>query len=199
MNADPIKPEMHLAYRRVSTVDQTTARQLDGLGIHFNREYEDKATGGSADRPALQQLLDDVGLLASVAHVTIHVHSIDRMARNLGDLERLVQELTSKGASVKFHKEGLLFSSEASPMDKLMLQVMGAFADFERSMLRERQREGIAIAKTVPGKYKGRTPALKPSQVQELKALAQTGIKKVDLAKRFGISRASLYNYLADA
>lgn len=82
-------------------------------------------------------------------------------------------------------------------MDKLMLQVMGAFAEFERSMLRERQREGIA--KTVPGKYKGRTPALKPSQVQELKALAQTGIKKVDLAKRFGISRASLYNYLADA
>lgn len=110
-----------------------------------------------------------------------------------------MQELTSKGASVKFHKEGLLFSSEASPMDKLMLQVMGAFAEFERSMLRERQREGIAIAKTVPGKYKGRTPALKPSQVQELKALAQTGIKKVDLAKRFGISRASLYNYLADA
>ena len=61
-------------------------------------------------------------------------------------------------------------------------------------------REGIAIAKTVPGKYKGRIPALKPSQVQELKALAQTGsIKKVDLAKRFGISRASLYNYLAEA
>ena len=58
MNADTIKPEMHLAYRRVSTVDQTTARQLDGLGIHFNREYEDKATGGSADRPALKQLLD---------------------------------------------------------------------------------------------------------------------------------------------
>lgn len=199
MNADTIKPEMHLAYRRVSTVDQTTARQLDGLGIHFNREYEDKATGGSADRPALQQLLADVGLLASVANVTIHVHSIDRMARNLGDLERLVQELTSKGASVKFHKEGLLFSSESSPMDKLMLQVMGAFAEFERSMLRERQREGIAIAKTVPGKYKGRTPALKSSQVQELKALAQTGIKKVDLAKRFGISRASLYNYLAEA
>ena len=84
-------------------------------------------------------------------------------------------------------------------MDKLMLQVMGAFAEFERSTLRERQREGIVIAKTVPGKYKGRTPALKPSQVQELKALAQTGIKKVDLAKRFGISRASLYNYLAEA
>ena len=111
-----------------------------------------------------------------------------------------MQELTSKGASVKFHKEGLQFSSQASPMDTLMLQIMGAFAEFERSMLRERQREGIAIAKTVPGKYKGRIPALKPSQVQELKALAQTGsIKKVDLAKRFGISRASLYNYLAEA
>lgn len=198
MNADTLKQEMHLAYRRVSTVDQTTARQLDGLGIHFNREYEDKATGGSADRPALQQLLADVGLLASVANVTIHVHSIDRMARNLGDLERLVQELTSKGASVKFHKEGLLFSSEASPMDKLMLQVMGAFAEFERSMIRERQREGIALAKAVPGKYRGRAPALKPEQVLELKALAQGGTSKTELAKQFGISRASLYNYLAE-
>lgn len=198
MNAHAIKPEMHLAYRRVSTVDQTTARQLDGLGIHFNREYEDKATGGSADRPALQQLLADVGLLASVANVTIHVHSIDRMARNLGDLERLVQELTSKGASVKFHKEGLQFSSEASPMDKLMLQVMGAFAEFERSMIRERQREGIALAKAVPGKYRGRAPALKPEQVLELKALAQGGTSKTELAKQFGISRASLYNYLAE-
>ncbi len=192
------KPEMHLAYRRVSTVDQTTARQLDGLGIDFNREYEDKASGGSADRPALQQLLADVGLLASVAHVTIHVHSIDRMARSLADLERLVQQFTSKGASVKFHKEGLQFSSQASPTDKLMLQIMGAFAEFERSMIRERQREGIAIAKTVPGKYKGRAPALKPSQVQEIKALAQTGVSKVALAKQFGISRASLYNYLAE-
>ncbi len=198
MNADTLKQEMHLAYRRVSTVDQTTARQLDGLGIHFNREYEDKATGGSADRPALQQLLADVGLLASVANVTIHVHSIDRMARNLGDLERLVQELTSKGASVKFHKEGLQFSSEASPMDKLMLQVMGAFAEFERSMIRERQREGIALAKAVPGKYRGRAPALKPEQVLELKALAQGGTSKTELAKQFGISRASLYNYLAE-
>ncbi len=198
MNADTLKQEMHLAYRRVSTVDQTTARQLDGLGIHFNREYEDKATGGSADRPALQQLLADVGLLASVANVTIHVHSIDRMARNLGDLERLVQEFTSKGASVKFHKEGLQFSSEASPMDKLMLQVMGAFAEFERSMIRERQREGIALAKAVPGKYRGRAPALKPEQVLELKALAQGGTSKTELAKQFGISRASLYNYLAE-
>ncbi len=198
MNADTLKQEMHLAYRRVSTVDQTTARQLDGLGIHFNREYEDKATGGSADRPALQQLLADVGLLASVANVTIHVHSIDRMARNLGDLERLVQEFTSKGASVKFHKEGLQFSSEASPMDKLMLQVMGAYAEFERSMIRERQREGIALAKAVPGKYRGRAPALKPEQVLELKALAQGGTSKTELAKQFGISRASLYNYLAE-
>lgn len=109
-----------------------------------------------------------------------------------------MQQFTSKGASVKFHKEGLQFSSQASPTDKLMLQIMGAFAEFERSMIRERQREGIAIAKTVPGKYKGRAPALKPSQVQEIKALAQTGVSKVALAKQFGISRASLYNYLAE-
>ena len=193
----PARPELHLAYRRVSTVDQSTQRQLDGLGITFNREYEDKASAKDVERPALQRLLDDVDLLASVGAVTLHVHSLDRLARNLGDLEALVQQLTGKGVTVMFHKEGLRFDAGApSAMQTLLLQMLGAVAQFERALIRERQREGIAVAKTQPGKYKGRAYALTAQQAQELRELAHAGTSKVELAKRYGISRASVYAYL---
>lgn len=192
------RPELHLAYRRVSTVDQSTQRQLDGLGIAFAREYEDKASAKDVERPQLQRLLDDVDLLASVGAVTLHVHSLDRLARNLGDLEALVQQLTGKGVTVVFHKEGLRFDAGApSAMQTLLLQMLGAVAQFERALIRERQREGIAVAKTQPGKYKGRAHALTAHQAQELRELAHAGTSKVELAKRYGISRASVYAYLS--
>uniref|UniRef100_UPI00112F6901 recombinase family protein n=1 Tax=Escherichia coli TaxID=562 RepID=UPI00112F6901 len=75
------------------------------------------------------------------------VHSMDRLARNLDDLRRLVQKLTQRGVRIEFLKEGLVFTGEDSPMANLMLSVMGAFAEFERALIRERQREGIALAK----------------------------------------------------
>ncbi|MCZ7153678.1 recombinase family protein, partial [Salmonella enterica] len=78
---------------------------------------------------------------------TVVVHSMDRLARNLDDLRRLVQKLTQRGVRIEFLKEGLVFTGEDSPMANLMLSVMGAFAEFERALIRERQREGIALAK----------------------------------------------------
>lgn len=126
---------------------------------------------------------------------TVVVHSMDRLARNLDDLRRLVQSLTQRGIRIEFMKEGLTFTGEDSPMATLMLSVMGAFAEFERSLLRERQREGIALAKQ-RGVYRGRKKSLTPDQVERLHQRVQSGEAKAGLAREFGISRETLYQYL---
>jgi DNA invertase Pin-like site-specific DNA recombinase len=123
------------------------------------------------------------------------VHSMDRLARNLDDLRRIVTDLTGRGVQVQFMKEGLLFTGEDSAMSKLLLSVMGAFAEFERALLKERQREGIAIAKRA-GVYKGRKPSLTADSVTELRARIAGGEKKAALAREFGISRETLYQYV---
>lgn len=187
-----------VGYLRVSSADQTTARQLDGVPVDIT--FEDKVSGSTTDRPQLQ---------AALKHCrsgdTLVVHSMDRLARNLSDLLALVEDLTGKGVSVEFVKERQTFSgaagANADPMAMLMLQMLGAFAQFERAIIKERQREGIAIAKT-KGVYKGRAPKLTPERVQELKAAdaANGGKGRAGLARTFGISRETLYQYLnADA
>ena len=99
---------------------------------------------------------------------------------------------------VEFVKESLVFTGEDSPMANLMLSVMGAFAEFERSPIRERQREGIALAKQ-RGAYKGRKKNLTPDRAAELVQLASTGVPKALLARDFGISRETVYQYLRHA
>ena len=122
------------------------------------------------------------------------IHSVDRLARNLDDLRRIVTELTARGVQIQFMKEGMLFTGEDTAMSKLMLTVMGAFAEFERSLLKERQREGIAIAKKA-GVYKGRKPSLTSERVEQLRTRVAAGEKKAVLAREFGISRETLYQY----
>jgi DNA invertase Pin-like site-specific DNA recombinase len=119
---------------------------------------------------------------------------MDRLARNLDDLRKLVSTLTKRGIKVQFVKESLTFSGEDSPMAMLLLSMLGAVAEFERSMIRERQREGIAIAKT-KGVYLGRKPALTPEQAAELRRRVEAGDKKAVIAREFGISRETLYQY----
>jgi DNA invertase Pin-like site-specific DNA recombinase len=126
---------------------------------------------------------------------TIVVHSMDRLARNLDDLRRLVQQLTKRGVRIEFVKECLTFTGEDSPMANLLLSVMGAFAEFERALIRERQREGIALAKQ-RGAYRGRKKALSPEQVTELRLKVSAGEQKAKLAREFGVSRETLYQYL---
>jgi DNA invertase Pin-like site-specific DNA recombinase len=183
------QPVQQVGYRRVSTVDQNTARQLDGIDL--NEVFEDKASGKDTDRPQLQ---------ACITHCrkgdTLHVHSMDRLARNLDDLRRVVRQLTEKGVVVKFHKENLEFKGDDTPMANLLLSMLGAVAEFERALIRERQREGIAVAKAA-GAYKGRKPSLTAERIQELRQRAASGEKKTSLAKEFGISRETVYSYLA--
>lgn len=176
-----------IGYVRVSTLDQNESRQLEG--VQLDKRFVDKASGKDTKRPQLQAALDYV----RDGDVLV-VHSMDRLARNLDDLRRIVMELTGRGVVVEFVKEHLTFTSEDNAMSKLLLSVMGAFAEFERSLIRERQREGIALAKKA-GVYRGRKPSLTPERVTQLRARVAAGEKKAALAREFGISRETLYSY----
>lgn len=177
-----------VGYIRVSSLDQNTTRQLDQVPL--DKVFTDKASGKDTHRPQLQ---------ACLAHLrdgdTLHVHSMDRLSRSLDDLRKIVKELTSRGVIVRFHKESLTFTGQDSAMSNLLLSLLGAVAEFERSLIRERQAEGVAIAK-VAGKYKGRKPALDLELVLELRRRADTGEQKTALAREFGISRETLYTYI---
>jgi DNA invertase Pin-like site-specific DNA recombinase len=178
-----------IGYKRVSSVDQTTARQLENVPV--DKVFEDKLSGKDTKRPALQAALDYV----REGDVLV-VHSLDRLARNLGDLLRLVEELNGRGVAVEFVKENLTFGSEAtSSMAKLQLHMMGAFAEFERSLIRERQREGIAIAKA-NGVYKGRARSLHAAQVEVIRRRRDAGENVSAIAREFGVSRPTLYRAL---
>lgn len=181
-----------VGYVRVSSVDQNEGRQLEGIDL--DKTFTDKASGKDTKRPQLERALE----FLREGDVLI-VHSMDRLARNLDDLRSIVQKLTKRGVSVQFVKESLTFTGEDSPMATLLLSVMGAFAEFERSLIRERQREGIAIAKAKGDVYKGRKPSLSAERAADLRKRAATGENKAALAREFGISRAALYVYLAAA
>jgi DNA invertase Pin-like site-specific DNA recombinase len=176
-----------IGYQRVSTVDQNTARQLDG--VELDKIFTDQASGKDINRPELARALDYVR-----DGDTLVVHSMDRLARNLEDLRRIVRELTSSGVKVEFVKESLTFAGDDSPMNTLLLSMLGAVAEFERSMILERQREGIAIAKAA-GKYKGRKASLTAAQVDELRTRLTSRESVTSLAKEFGVSRQTVYNY----
>lgn len=177
-----------IGYVRVSSFDQNPERQLEHVQV--DKVFTDKAPGKDTQRPQLEALLVFVR-----EGDTVVVHSMDRLARNLDDLRRLVQGLTQRGVRIEFVKEGLTFTGEDSPMANLMLSVMGAFAEFERALIRERQREGIALARQ-RGAYRGRKKSLGPEQVAELRHRSAAGEKKIQLAREFGISRETLYQYL---
>jgi len=184
-------PGQRVGYVRVSTVDQNADRQLDGALVE--KTFTDQASGKDTQRPELAALLTFVR-----DGDTVVVHSMDRLARNLDDLRGIVRKLTSKGIEVHFVKEQLSFTGEDSAMGTLLLSVMGAFAEFERSLIRERQREGIELARR-RGAYPGRRRSLSEDQVAELRQRAESGVPKAALAREFGISRETLYQYLRAA
>lgn len=194
MNDTTITKGHIVGYARVSSVDQVSERQLESLNQYgIDKLFEDIASGKDKNRPALNEAINYVR-----NGDTLIVHSLDRLARNLMDLLSLVEELTNRGVSVKFLKENLTFTkNESDPFSKLTLQLLGAFAQFERTLIRERQREGIAIAKKA-GAFKGRKHSLNDEQVKQL-LLADSlnrGKSRTELARQYGISRKTLYRYL---
>lgn len=178
-----------IGYVRVSSLGQNTDRQLEGVPL--DRTFTDKVSGKDTNRPKLQELLAFVR-----EGDTVVVHSMDRLARNLDDLRSMVRLLTKKGVAVEFVHEHLTFTGEDTPMATLLLSVMGAFAEFERALIRERQLEGIALAKQRRA-YKGRKKSLSAAAVADIRQrLAAGGVTKAQLAREFGVSRETLYSSL---
>ena len=173
----------NVGYIRVSTVDQNTVRQLDG--IELDKVFIEHKSGKNKDREQLMGLLDYVR-----DGDTVHVHSIDRLARNLSDLKELVNTINDKGVSVQFHKEGMKFNGDKSDsMTNLLFNILGSFAEFERELMLERQREGIAKAKD-QGKYKGRIKSINDDTI--ISAMAKDGASFRKVAKELGVSLSTV-------
>ncbi len=172
---------------RVSSLDQNENRQLEGLEL--DRTFLDKASDKDVNRPQL------AAMLHFVRHGDIVLcHSMDRLGRNLDDLRKLVLGLTERGVQVQFVKESLTFTGDDSPMANLLLSVMGAFAQFERELIRERQKEGIELAKRA-GAYKGRKRILTPERAAELTRRLEAGEGPTALAREFAVDRMTVYRY----
>ena len=176
-----------VGYRRVSHSSQNLDRQeLEGC----DKVFEEKMSGAKRDRPELNRMLDYI-----CDGDEVRVHSIDRLARDLRDLQGIIEQINAKEATITFSKEQLTFkpSAEADPFAKLQLHLMGAFAEFERSIIRERQREGIARAKE-RGVYAGRKASIDAAKVKEMH---EDGLGATAIAKALGIGRASVYRLLS--
>lgn len=179
-----------IGYIRVSSLLQNTDRQLDG--VELDKVFTDKVSGKDTDRPALREMLG-----FAREGDTVIVHSMDRLARNLDDLRKIVKDLTRRGVKIQFVKEILTFTGEDSPMANLLLSVMGAFAEFERALIKERQKEGVQLAKA-NGKYKGRKRSMTDDMIMEIRRRVAGGETKAQIARDMGISRETLYQYLRE-
>lgn len=203
MNGTPRPPGQRVAYLRVSSAGQNFARQLEAVG-NCDQIFTEKQSGKSAtDRPQLH------ALIRHVRHGDyVVVASMDRLARSVIDLNDIVQQITGdpaehteqrprKGASIEFLKERLTFvPGHADAMAAFQLNMIGAFAQFERELIRQRQAEGIAAAKK-RGVYKGRPRVLDSEQVRSVRADVLAGTPKAEVAREHGISRSTLYRYVS--
>lgn len=187
-----------IGYIRVSSIDQNIDRQLDGVAL--DRIFTDKMTGATKDRPQLKAMLDYVRY-----GDTVVVHSLDRLARNFDDLLNIIKELGKKGVTFKSLQENITINgTNTSPIDTLILHIFGAIAQFNRSLIREAQREGIAKAKQ-RGVYKGRKPSLTPEKQviieerlkdKEKNLESYKAISYQSIADEVGVSLATLNRYL---
>jgi DNA invertase Pin-like site-specific DNA recombinase len=178
-----------VGYVRVSSQGQNTARQLAGLKL--DKEFVDMVTGSNRDREGLKECMAYVREGDQLV-----VDSIDRLARNLLDLQEIINSLVEKGVSVKFIKENLTFNAHKDPMATLTLQIMGAFAEFERTMIRSRQREGIDAANKA-GKHLGRPPMVDSKFIKTAKEKRDANQSIRSIAKDMNVSRATIYKALA--
>lgn len=185
-----------IGYIRVSTREQSTGRQSDGMeSLKLDKVFEEKLSGKSKERPKLRECIN-----YAREGDTVYIYSIDRLARSLGDLESIIKELVDKGVTVQFIKESQTYSkNNSNPFNKVLLQVLGAFAEFERNIMLERQAEGIAHAKangTKTGRPFG-TPPLDMNRRDEAIEFSKQGMNITQIAKSMSLSRASIYKLLS--
>ena len=181
---------MMFNYKRVSTVIQNTERQLQD--VPCDRLYEDKLSGKDTNRPEFQTMMNNLRF-----GDVINVHSLDRVGRNTKDILEIVQQVKDKGCVIHFHKENLKFDGTKTDMySELLLTILAGFSAFERNIILERQREGIAIAKE-KGVYKGRKSKLTKEQVNTMKIDFENGLAKTEIAKKYGVTRAYVYQLVS--
>lgn len=189
----------HVGYARVSSAEQSLARQLDDAelakeGIKLNKLFVEKLSGKDMNRPELEKCLNYCR-----EGDTLYVHSIDRLARNLTDLQKIVDSLTKKDVTVVFFKEKLTFTkNEINPLNTLMFQMLGAFAQFERSLIESRRREGIAKAKA-EGKYKGKQSLLTTWDYDKMKQMRADGVPVAEIARQYKMTPQGVYKALKRA
>ncbi len=178
----------NIGYIRVSSEGQNIDRQL--VNVHLDKTYIDKVSGATKNRPQLS---------ACLAYMrqgdTLHIHSIDRLARSLRDLQDIVDALVKRGITVHFHTEHLIFTSEENPVSTMMLQLLGVIAQFERTLTRKRQREGIDIAQA-KGKHCGR-PSVDFNRRNEAIEHSKNGLSIMGISKAMNLSRTSIYKLLS--
>lgn len=181
-----------IGYARVSTVEQNEARQIETLKSHgCTKIFIDKVSGKNTDRPQLQAMLDYVR-----EGDTLIVSEYSRLARSTKDLLDIVQSLHDKGITVISDKEKL---DTSTPQGKLMLTIFAGLAEFERDIMLQRQREGIAIAKA-QGKYTGRKPVEKPVAWQELfDSYMHREMSLAELARKCHCSRTTVWRWIQEA
>lgn len=177
-----------IGYKRVSTVDQNPERQLEGVSV--DKIFIDYCTGRTIDRPEFNKMIeyareDDL----------IIVHSMDRLSRNTQGLRHIIDDLTTRNIQIQFMKENLIFNGNDSAISNLLLSLLGAVAEFEHALIRERQLEGIAIAKRA-GKYKGRKRIIDAEKLEQIRTLMLTRKTKNQIAREVGVSRFTLYRAL---
>ena len=181
-----------IGYARTSTLDQKAGleaqqRDLDAQGC--TRTFiEQVSSVDMKERTELARALDHVR-----AGDTLIVTKLDRLARSSQHLLEILEVLTGKGAALRILNMGI---DTGTPTGKLMLTIMGGVAEFEREIMLERQREGIAKAKAA-GKYKGRAPTAR-AKADEVRALVGEGVGATEIARRLGIGRASVYRILGE-
>ncbi|PCC49447.1 recombinase family protein [Brevibacterium aurantiacum] len=175
-----------VAYVRVSSADQNEARQLEALEASggYDKLFVEKISAKNRQRPELDAMLSHVR-----EGDVVRVKSIDRLARSTSDLLGIVQDLSDKGVSVEFLDTPEMNVNSAQ--GKFMLTVMGAFAELERTTIKERQSEGIEIAKA-EGRF-AKKKALSPQQIEEAAQKREDGVSVADLAKDLGVSKQTLY------
>ena len=186
---------MKIAYKRVSTNDgsQNTERQFYKDDYSFDKIFEDHASGKDMNRPALQEMINFCREGDEVS-----VWDLSRIGRTLKGVIDTISLLNGKGVSVHFVKENLSFSAnDDNPIAQLQLHILSAVYQFERTVLLSRQKEGIQVAKA-KGKYKGRKPTLSAEQRNILLMKHKEGLRVSDLAKEYGLTRATIYAYLKD-
>jgi len=186
-----------IAYIRVSTIEQSTARQEQGFkdrSIYIDKTFIEKASGADKERPVLAECM-----AYARTGDTLYIYSIDRLARNMTHLQSIVETLAQKGVIVHFVKESLIFSGDDNPISKLLFQIISSIAEYERTIIKERQREGIAVAKikgTKSGKPIGRQP-LDMSRRTEAIELSKAGKNISQISKIMNLSRPSISKLLS--